>query len=424
MAVFNVKDPSGAQYRVTAPDDATPAQLQSYVQSNLAKATPKQVEPEEPSIGDLASALMNSKAEDWHGVGKDLVRYGATAGQGLFGLADEAGAGIGAGLESLGILDPALGDPNQSAYDRRLANIRQVQKEFTQEHPDQAAVGQLSTGLVATAPLMSAKAAQIAGGLSSVPGVGRVVQGVQAIQNPMAKLSAEAALTGAPLGAITGFGSGEGVGDRLTGAAEDAALFGATGALVPPAMAVGGKVLGTIGRGLKAAGQGFGRVLEDWYAPERAAARQVGKALVADSTPINGVTPTPVEDVYARVQQGMTPAEAGGSNVEALMDAMANKPGPARPGPPRTERHMRRRDYLDTQAAHIRPSSRRRPSALRALRRSGDVRGPYVLRDSRLYPAQFHGCGKQAWSRKKLLLGWCLATKTPTLRSMHPCRKL
>jgi hypothetical protein len=334
MAVFNVTDPSGTKYRVTAPDDATPEQLQSYVQQNIApKEAPKgpvsHAQPEDPSIGDLASAVINSSADDWKGVGKDLVRYGASAGQGLFGLADEAGAGIGAGLEKLGILDPASGDPNASAYDRRLANIRQVQQEFQQEHPGPAAVGQLSTGLIATAPLMSAKALQAA---EAVPGVGTVASKIAGISNPVLRASAQGAATGAPLGAVTGFGSAEGgFANRAEEGAKDAAIYGATAAAIPPALNVAGKTIGLAAKGAKAAGGLAARTLEDWYAPEQAAARQVGKALAADATPINGIVPKSLDDVIAGVKNGLTPAEAGGSNMEALMDATAQKPGPARP---------------------------------------------------------------------------------------------
>ena len=339
MPTFEVMSPDGRKFEVNAPEGATQDDAIAYVQKNMATSAPKAAkrsEPEDPSIGDLASAVWNSKPEDWNGVGKDLVRYGANAGKGLFGLVDEAGAGIGAGLTKIGVLDPALGDPAQSEYDRRLANIRQTQNEFEQEHPGAAAVGQLSTGLIATAPLMSAKATQLA---EATPVVGRAAQAINGIANPTLRASAQAASTGAGLGAVSGFGSGEGgFANRALNAGKDAVAYGVAGGLIPPVIAGAGKVIsgagmvaGTVGGAVKGAAGKVGSVLEDWYAPERAAARQVGRALAADATPINGQAQAPLEDVLAKVRAGMTPAEAGGSNIEALTDAIAQQPGPARP---------------------------------------------------------------------------------------------
>lgn len=153
----------------------------------------------------------------------------------LFGFGDEVNAGMRAGIRGVGNLvtgKPWNGERNISSlikgdegtnYDRALADERQRQASFDEEHPIISGVANVAGGL--------------AGG---VPGAG-VVKGATTALGTLGR----AAGTGAAYGALGGFGEGEGgFQSRLESAGTGALAGGALGTALP----VAGKVLGETGK--------------------------------------------------------------------------------------------------------------------------------------------------------------------------------
>src|SRR4029077_17283898 len=135
-----------------------------------------------------------------------------------FGLGDELRAGTDALAQGVGnLIHGSEGRPSMGqAYDASLASSREDLRLDQQEHPYAAGAGQVVGGIGGT----------VAGG--GVIGAGRAALGAgRLITNPIGR----AALTGAEVGAVTGFGEGEGgLASRATGAAEGAAVGGVVGA--------------------------------------------------------------------------------------------------------------------------------------------------------------------------------------------------
>lgn len=316
MPDFLVTAPDGTQLKVTAPEGASHDEVVAYAQKNY---TPKEAPaPSDgsPGAGDVLSTIFTHPLDVAKQMGNmtpgqsTTIPYLTSSGQGLYGAVDEAAAGIrgaGAAAKAAFTGDP-IADAYSGEYDSSLKNIRQTQQDFAQQNPGAALTGQLATGAIATAPLTGLGAA--------APGAGVISQGLNA------------AKVAAPVGAVTGYMSGEGgAGNRAIEGVKDAALYGATAGVLP---AAGSVVAGTArlgGKAIAAVPKTAWEILQDHYAPETAALKRVGAAIGQDAQ--NGV---PLSDVTSAVNRtNMSPSEVGGPNIAALSKDIAAEPGASGP---------------------------------------------------------------------------------------------
>lgn len=144
-------------------------------------------------FSDLVPQL---KGDLGHQAAAGLISFG----QGAMPVFDEAGAGVGAAMEKIGLLDAAgkEGESLSDAYDARLKNIRQVETSFHDQHP------------------VLDPALRIAGGVTSIA----------ALPGSALKVAAEHPyIANTAYGALQGFTGGEGGSDnRLLSAGGGAAV--------------------------------------------------------------------------------------------------------------------------------------------------------------------------------------------------------
>lgn len=229
------------------------------------------------------------KTDPFHQIAAGTLAFG----QGGLPVFDELGAGIGAGLEKIGLggitggnaapQGASLGD----IYDARLANIRQVEKGFSEQHP------------------VLDPALRVAGGITTTVAVPQLRAAMAA--NPMAAATA--------YGAAHGFAGGEGTDNRLSSAALGGAL-GLGGA------ALAEKVVSPlVGKGMA-------------YLASRAPAKEAGVAgnelaTLQKELKISGMSP----QEYAQRLAASTPddfaGELGGEAMRLHAQAMAKIPSEA-----------------------------------------------------------------------------------------------
>lgn len=190
MAVYHITTPDGQGYEVTAPEEASQDQILQYAQANHAQ--PEQIKMKNDALSQIGAGVL-------------------AFGQGGMPVFDEAGAGIGAGMEKLGLggmTGGNVGQPNSSlgdVYDTRLQNIRNTEKAFHEQHPNIDTGLRVASALAATVP---------SAGLSA----------------------ARPILAGAGYGAAQGFlGSDGGAGNRVAGGVIGAGLGGASAAAIKSA---------------------------------------------------------------------------------------------------------------------------------------------------------------------------------------------
>lgn len=112
---------------------------------------------------DQLLAMLNShpdvpqlKGDLGHQAAAGLLAFG----QGGMPIFDEAGAAAGAGLQKAGLIDGPSGDSLGDIYDKRLQNIRNVEKSFSQQHQVIDPALRIAGGVAATAPLAATMAAR------------------------------------------------------------------------------------------------------------------------------------------------------------------------------------------------------------------------------------------------------------------------
>jgi hypothetical protein len=225
------------------------------------------------------------------------------AGGASFGFADEIAAGMDALTHPLlgrGSSAPTIGE----RYDANLQGERGIDRAFERRAPVLSAVGDV-TGMIGgtiAAPLLAP---------------GKVAGMIPAPTSMLGKMALGGTAGGA-VGAVEGFGTGEG---GFTNRAENAATHGAigagTGALIPPMLAGVGKLAGPVldKLGLRNA--------------DKAALNQTLRAFERD-----GISP---EDALVKLREwraaGSKPealVDLGGENVRALATTAANLPGKSR----------------------------------------------------------------------------------------------
>ena len=229
---YEVTDPNGRRFVVTAPEGATPDQVMEYARQNF------QASPPDPRM--QAAREANSGTSGYIDSLGRAFASGAT-----FGTMDEASAALrtGAGL--------------WGNYGDVLAQERARDEAFQKDNPIMSTV------------------ANVAG---AVAGPGRNIgmmrlgqQAGSAIGNVLRSNIPRYALAGATGGALQGAGEGEGITGRLEGAAQGGALGLGLG--------------GALGAGANAVGSVGGRLLHmlGLRNPEIAADRQILRAIERDN---------------------------------------------------------------------------------------------------------------------------------------------
>ncbi|WP_297922700.1 hypothetical protein [uncultured Agitococcus sp.] len=228
MATFDITSPTGEKYRITAPDNATEAEIMQYAQANFGKGEQTAQPIQAPKINkdeargralpSPAQGFINAVSQAPLGFGDEI--YGALGGLGA--LVNNAYGAMGGNVKPVGIKD---------AYLENRDLIRGAQKQYSEDYPTTAMV----TGMMAGAPLMAVNPLKF----GALP---QATSKVQAAFNA-AKLAGQAGATGAVFGGAYGAGTSEGedastvAGDTLKGGGVGLA----TGLIAQPVLsAVGG----------------------------------------------------------------------------------------------------------------------------------------------------------------------------------------
>lgn len=320
MPQFSVTAPDGTQYSVNAPDGANEQDAINYVQAN---------HQPDASVAQPATDTPAAPAPKYNPMGTGSGPAAATyVNGGLFGAGDEAVSGATAAYQTLADVihgrshDDANGNANSTTlgdlskyYNENLDDYRTGQSVYAEQHPGRAAGYGLAGGAATVIPAM--------------------LMGDEAAPLSLGQKAIQGAKTGAVVGAVSGFNNGEGgFVPRVENAGKGAAEFSALSAATPVVLAGGSNIVHKAWDAGKGLANIVGDTVTDWTNPQRAALQKVGQSLVNDATPApGGAAPSAsVDDVINRIQNnGLTPAEAGGPNIEAMTDAYIQKPGAARP---------------------------------------------------------------------------------------------
>ncbi|MBP2311877.1 hypothetical protein [Azospirillum soli] len=293
------------------PDGTSEAVIAGTVKQLVAGGFPKTATDAKPTGRTLSAGLGGQ------------VFQGAT-----MGLGDEVNAGSRAFSRWVG--DVVTGKtPVSDAL--KAVGLEDGQSDLNKLYTDRLAAERADLKATEKAHPVASFGAQALGGLVAAPaGAANAFRAGTELALPAAKTGAAAvadlAKVGAGMGAVSGFGNAEGgAGDRLTKAAEGAALGGVMGVALPAALSLGGRTLGAVGSALG---------LRD---ADAAARNKVLQALARDGST--------VDDVAARLsatEKPLTLADVGGENTLGLARVAANVPGTAR---------QKARDVFETRQA-------------------------------------------------------------------------
>ena len=324
MPTFNVTAPTGETYRVNAPEGATEAQAIAYAQSQHAPAAAPAPAPRPaavpvatapgPSAGYTRARALADKGNQG-GVGSahfgDAVSWGH--GAQVAGFLDSLGQRIILGMEGGHAINPAENYTPDEAYAASRDSFKARLARESQNHPVMAPVSSLAGAVMA--PGMAEGGAWAAGGKT------------------LAKIAARSAAVGATAGAVYGHGA-----DGNSGIVPGAIAGGVIGAVAPPAIAVAGKALAPV----VAAGR---RALSPVIDP---LATRIASAMGRTAAPPAAAAPAAFAKPEVRAAQAIQNAIdrdtaaghvidptrplrlAGGENVAALYDVVAQSPGPGR----------------------------------------------------------------------------------------------
>lgn len=281
MAKYRVTSPDGVTFEVTAPDDATPEQVQAYAQENMPKAAPAKPAAQSgmQTIANIGGGMLRGAGS----IGATLLTpYDMLAGNTKSIGNPERRAAMTGGLKELGVDTDSLG-----------FNVGKLGTEIA---GTMGAGGGLANVITRAAPGLAAKAAPVVdairtSGMSSAGLTGRA---------GLAARSAGGAITG---GAAAGLVSPEGA---ATGAGISAAL--------PGGLQVAGRVGQAVGNTIRGPAQ----------TPELAAA--VGQARQAGYV----IPPTQAKPTLGnRIMEGfagkITTAQNASAKNQAVTDDLAAK---------------------------------------------------------------------------------------------------
>lgn len=287
MARFKITGPDGASYQITAPDDASDADIMAFVSQQAPKMDKPQRTPQEEQAFGKVDAFRKD-----HPV--------------LSGISDTAsalvrGTPVGSWLDEFTAATlSAL--PGGKSYDEIMAT-QKAMEERAQE----------GSATVATLPVIGDVSGRgltkVAGGLMTAPFLPYVGAGQGAAMLP--RMGA-AGLTGAGYGTVYGAGEGEGT-ERLGNAAVGGAIGGLLGLFTPP-LAEG------VGNAYSWARDRIAQVPQGVQNYSRAAVDRVSQPMQADNvTPAMARVDGP-NGMLADASQGMT----------TLTEGLAQQAGPAR----------------------------------------------------------------------------------------------
>lgn len=187
----------------------------------------------------------------------------------------------------------------RGAYDQNIAEERLRDTQARNENPILSTVGEIGGNVAGT----------LAAG-----GVARAIPGVSGVINTLGNLPRVLRYggVGAAAGAAQGAGESEGgIAQRLPDAAVGAAVGGAVGAVVPTAVDIA-----------KAGVRGVTNFIANQTAPQTMAARKLAERVAQDD-----MTPQRIAKRLEMLGPNATITDAGGPNVRATADALANEPG-------------------------------------------------------------------------------------------------
>lgn len=273
MGTYQITGPDGKKYRITG--DSPEGAFQA-LQQHLGNQT-EQPEAQSGGATGMADAFGRGIANST-----------------TLGFADE----LGAGARWLG--GKILPWRDEVTWDQALDEVRGSDKAVAEANPGSSLAGNVTGALGLGAGLAKGGLSLSANAIERGAGLGRV--------------AAASAGEGALLGGISGFGSGEGVDDRIGQAGQGLFIGGGLGAAVPLAVAGGGKVAKTVTAPIMA------RLM-----PERYSADAIGKALQR-----SGRTPDQVADIMQGAiedgQRGYTAMDAMGHAGQRLASTIARNP--------------------------------------------------------------------------------------------------
>lgn len=201
-----------------------------------------------------------------------------------FGFGDELGAGLGATSEYLASF---LTGEEPRSYSELLGKMRDQESRAKETNPGSFLTGQIAGGLAGGTGLARGGLSATANAIGRGAGLGRV--------------AATSAVEGAGLGALQGFGSGEGVDGRLKSGTVGLVAGGALGGVTPLAIAGAQQVGGMAAAPISA------RVF-----PQRYAERALGEGVRRSGQTVD------------EIADGLGRARADGQDMFTVADAMGN----------------------------------------------------------------------------------------------------
>jgi hypothetical protein len=249
-----------------------------------------------PNLGDRSSGI---------GAGRSLLR-GINDGL-TFGFADEISSGLSA------TLNPVTGSGNdgdtwRERYDSNVEGERALDRQAREDNPAASAVGGVAGGMLPMA---------LTAGASMLPAAGRAATGplsrAAAQTAPsLTQAAVEGSAIGAGYGGLYGLGTAEGdLLERAPAAVEGAVVGAAVGAGVPLALGAGRAAISAA------------------RSPDRSAVQQVERALERDGMTVEQFR-RQSDELQQRYPGTAMPADAGGENVQGLIERVAQTPGAGR----------------------------------------------------------------------------------------------
>lgn len=224
-----------------------------------------------------------------------------------FGFADEISSGLSA------TLNPLTGSGNDGdtwgeRYNLNVEGERALDRQAREQNPAASVAGGIGGGLLPMA---------LTAGASLLPSAGRAAAGpvsraaAQATPS-LTQTAAEGSAIGAGYGGIYGLGSAEGdLLERAPAAVEGAVVGAAVGAGVPVALSAGRAAISAA------------------RSPDRSAVQQVERALERDGMTAEQFRGQ-ADELQQRYPGTAIPADAGGENVQGLIERVAQTPGAGR----------------------------------------------------------------------------------------------
>ncbi|MDA7085492.1 hypothetical protein PH586_03680 [Pseudomonas sp. SA3-5] len=258
-----------------------------------------------PAWQSAPAVEESAQAPQSIGAGRSMLR-GINDGL-TFGFADEISSALSA------TINPITGSGNDAdtwreRYDLNVEGERALDRQAREQHPAASAAGGIAGGMLPAA---------LTAGSSLLPSASKSLAG------PLSRAASEAAPTlrqaavegsavGAGYGGLYGLGSAEGdLLERAPGAVEGAALGAAVGAAAPA-------ILGGV---RSAAGL--------LTSPDRSAVQQIERAAERDGMTLEQFR-RQTDDLQQRYPGAAMPADAGGENMQGLLERVAQTPGAGR----------------------------------------------------------------------------------------------